>query len=155
MCENGSSLPIHIKINHARYFHNTGRYTTKPLYLFTSLSKDQISTQPENMLMVLCLAQETHLTNPITVDNKNSLLMLRIKIKSPANSLYSEQNVSVGGIISFQSVLTVAVLQWQKAYRILVALPFKMSASSLPWSLESTPWQWAYTSNFVQYISGL
>ena len=40
--------------------------------------------------------------------------------------------------------LTLAVLKRQKAYRILAALPFKMSAPWLPWdspwSLASTPW---------------
>ena len=39
-----------------------------------------------------------------------------IKIKSPAIFLlWNEQNVFVGGFISFQSALTLAVLQWQKS----------------------------------------
>ena len=66
--------------------------------------------------------------------------MHRIKIKSPANFLWNEQNVFVSGFIYFQSVLTLVVLQWQKAYRILAALQLKMLAPSLPWSLVSTPW---------------
>ena len=72
--------------------------------------------------------------------NKYSLLMHRIKILSPDIFLWNEQNFLVGGLISFQTVLTLVVLQWQKAYRILAALPFKMSPHWLPWSLASTPW---------------
>ena len=37
--------------------------------------------------------------------NKHSLLMHRVKIKSPANFLWNEQNVFVGGFSTFQSVL--------------------------------------------------
>ena len=46
---------------------------------------------------------------------KYSLLMHRIKIESPAKLLWNEQNVFVGGFTSFQSALTLAVLQWQKS----------------------------------------
>ena len=46
---------------------------------------------------------------------KYNLLMHRIKIKSSAKFLWNEQNVFVGGFISFQSALTLAVLQGQKA----------------------------------------
>ena len=38
-----------------------------------------------------------------------------IKIKSPAKLLWNEQNIFAGGFISFQSALTLAVLQWQKS----------------------------------------
>ena len=41
--------------------------------------------------------------------------MHRIKIKSPVNILWNEQNVFVGGFISFQSALTLVVLQWHKS----------------------------------------
>ena len=58
--------------------------------------------------------------------------MDRITIKSPAKLLWNEQNDFVGGFISFQSALTLVVLQLQKAYRILAALPFKMTPPSLP-----------------------
>ena len=44
-----------------------------------------------------------------------SLLMHRIKTKSSAIFLWNEQNVFVGGFITFQSALTLAVLQWQKS----------------------------------------
>ena len=47
---------------------------------------------------------------PNTIVNKYSLLMHRIKIKSPANFLWTEQNN-----ISYQSALTLMVLQWQKS----------------------------------------
>ena len=40
--------------------------------------------------------------------------MNRIKIKNPAKLLWNEQNVFVGGFISFQSALTLVVLQLQK-----------------------------------------
>ena len=59
--------------------------------------------------------------------NKYSLLMHHIKIKSPANFLWNEQNVFVGGFITFQSVLLWRYYD-KKAYRILAVLPFKMSA---------------------------
>ena len=76
--------------------------------------------------------------------DKYSLLMHRIKIKSPANFLWNEQNVFVGGFITFQSVLLWRYYNDKKAYRILAVLPFKMSDTSLsrglPWSLVSTPW---------------
>ena len=41
--------------------------------------------------------------------------MHRIKIKSPTEFSWNEQIVFVGGSISFQSALTLAVLQWQKS----------------------------------------
>ena len=66
--------------------------------------------------------------------------MYRVKIKSPVISLQNEQNVFVGGFITFQSVLLWRYSNDKKAYRILVVLQFKMSAPSLPWSLASTPW---------------
>ena len=88
------------------------------------------------------------------IGDKYSLLMHRIKIKSHANFLWNEQNVFVGGFISFQSAVTLVVLQWQKAYRILAALPFKMSASRSHGAWRPHHEQWAYTSNFVQYITG-
>ena len=52
--------------------------------------------------------------NSYTNINKYSLLMHRIKIKSPANFqyfLWNEQNVFVGGFIAFQSAFTLAVLR--------------------------------------------
>ena len=50
--------------------------------------------------------------------------MHRIKIKSPAKFLWNEQNVFVDGFVSFQLALTLAVLQWQKAY------PFQKSRAA-------------------------
>ena len=41
--------------------------------------------------------------------------MHRIQIQSPSKFLGNEQNVFVGGFISFQSAITLAVLQWQKS----------------------------------------
>ena len=54
----------------------------------------------------------SHLT---LIMNKYSLLMHCIKMKSSAKFLWNEQNIFVGRFISFQSALTVAVLQWQKS----------------------------------------
>ena len=48
---------------------------------------------------------------PRTDNHKYSLLMHRIKIKCPAKFLWNEQNVFVGGFITFQLVLTLVVLQ--------------------------------------------
>ena len=82
--------------------------------------------------------------------------MHRIKIKSPAKFLWNEQNVFVGGFISFQSALTLKVLQWQKSLPDIGGTTIQdVGPPSLPWSLASTHHeQSAYTSNFVQYISG-
>ena len=41
--------------------------------------------------------------------------MHRIKIKSPAKFLWNEKNIFVGGYMTFQSALTLAVLQWQES----------------------------------------
>ena len=84
-------------------------------------------------------------TNPSIFNNKYSLLMHRIKIKSPANFfLWNEWKRFCGCIFIFQSVLLWWYYNDKKVYRILAVLPFKMSATSLscglPWSLASTPW---------------
>ena len=85
----------------------------------------------------------------ITSEVKYSLLMHRIKIKSPANFFYGmNKTFFVGGFIIVLSVLLWWYYNDKKAYRILALLPFKMSATSLscglPWSLAgtwaSTPW---------------
>ena len=49
--------------------------------------------------------------------NKHSLLMHRIKIKSPAIFLWNEQNVSVGGFNTFQSVLLSLTTKKPTGYR--------------------------------------
>ena len=41
--------------------------------------------------------------------------MHRIKIESPAKFLWNEKNVFAGVLITFQSALTLAALQWQKS----------------------------------------
>ena len=79
--------------------------------------------------------------------NKYSLLMHRIKIKSPAKSLWNEQNVFWGVDLSlFNQLLLWRYYNDKKAYRLFAALPFKMSPPSLPLSLTSTPW--AMSINF-------
>ena len=83
-------------------------------------------------------------------NHKYSLLMHRIKIKSPANSLWNEQHVFVCWFITFQSVLLWWYYNDKKTYRILAVLPFKMSAAWLPWD---SPWSLASTSWATRYFS--
>ena len=89
---------------------------------------------------------------PLTKIHKYSLLMQRIKIKSPTNFLWNEQHVFVCWFITFQSVLLWRYYD-KKAYRILAVLPFKMSAAWLPWdspwSLVSTPWAMSFYFKFL------
>ena len=82
---------------------------------------------------------------------KYSLLIHRIKIKSPAKFYGMNKTCFWEDFFLFTQLLFWWYYTDEKAYRILAILPIKMSAlPSLPWSLASTPW--AYTSNFVQYI---
>ena len=117
-----------------------------PLYaILLDLTKSRQSCEwHTDAHTVLCLA--------IKVANKYSLLMHRIKTKSSTKFLWIEQNVFVGGFISFQSALTLAVLTvTKKAYRILAALSFKMSPPSLPWTLASTPWAYRPCNIFMAF----
>ena len=65
----------------------------------------KFTATPANELATLCNSwnRSTNTTNHRV--NKCSSLMHRIKIKSPANFLWNEQNFFVGGSITFQSVL--------------------------------------------------
>ena len=64
-----------------------------------------------------------------------------------------------GWISLFNQLLLWWYYNDKKAYRILAALPFKMSPPLSPMEPGAGAWrphheQWAYTSNFVQCISG-
>ena len=63
-----------------------------------------------------------------------------IKIKSPANFLWNEQNVFVGGFISFQSDLTLAVLQWQKSLPDIGGTSIQDVGPLATMDPASTPW---------------
>ena len=65
----------------------------------------------------------------VPVNDKYSLFMYRIKIKSPAIFLWNEQHVFVCWFITFQSVILWRYYNDKKAYRILAVLAFKMSAA--------------------------
>ena len=64
---------------------------------------------------------------------------------------WNEQYVICGWIYHFSYSLTLAVLQRQKAYRILAVLPCRPPSCHGAWRPHHD--RWDYTSNFVQYIS--
>ena len=89
----------------------------------------------------------------ITSLYKYSLLMHRIKIKSPANFLWNEQNVFVGGFITFQSVLfwryynDKKPTRYWRYYHSRCRPPAAMGGAIGAWHPHHE--RWAYTSNFV------
>ena len=93
---------------------------------------------------------------PRATNYKYSLLMHRIKIKSAANFFMEWIKRFCGWIYDFWISLTLAILQRQKVYRILVVLPTIQDVGPLGPHAAWCPHRdrWAYTSNFVQYISG-
>ena len=79
-------------------------------FLDSSLTSERARTRN---LYCFLYRQGIHIwkLNCIKETNKYSLLVHRIKIKSPAKCLWNEQNVFVSEFISFQSTLTLTVLQ--------------------------------------------
>ena len=66
--------------------------------------------------------------------------MHRIKIKSPANFYGMNKTFLWVDLSLFNQLLLWRYYNDKKVYRVLAALPFKMSPPSLPLSLASTPW---------------
>ena len=80
-----------------------------------------------------------------TYEYKYSLL---IKIKFPLTFYGMNKTFLWVDLSDFNQLLLWRYCNDKKAYRILVALPFKMSAPSLPWSLAPTPWAMGFYFKF-------
>ena len=103
------------------------------------------------------LAAQISIQCPIV--NKYSLLIHRIKVKSPANFSGNEQHVFVCWFITFQSVLLCRYYNDKKPtgywryYHSRCPLTGCHGTCHRAWRPHHE--RWAYTSNFVQYISGV
>ena len=75
-----------------------------------------------------------------TLLDKCSLLMHRIKIKSPLCFFMEWTKRFCGRIYHFSISLTLAVLQWQKRLPDIGGTTIQDVGPLLPWSLASTPW---------------
>ena len=93
------------------------------------------------------------ITGGITGYHKYSLLMHRIKIKSPAIFLWSERNVFVGGFITFQSVLIWRYYNDKKPTRYSRYYHSRCRPPHCHGAWHPHHERWAYTSDFMQYIS--
>ena len=80
--------------------------------------------------------------------------MHHIKTKSPAKFLWNEQNVFVGGFISFSISSFSGGITMKKSLPDIGSTTIQDVAPLAHMEPGMHHEQWAYTSNFVQYISG-